>query len=148
MKSFELMKLLIPENEVKAVSDFTGLNSSILYMERRESGEDVNSTGTRNTIDRLDLFCRWNLDRKNGDVVRLLADRYLRMYEQGINGPVPVPKKKDLLLQIGVAARQCGEAISALAGRKSLKDCEVEVAQARKALEHALAMVTAMEEQE
>jgi hypothetical protein len=140
------MKLLIPENRVKSVSEFTGLNTSLLYMERRKSGNDLTDTGTRNTIDRLDLFCEWNLDR-NPDVVRIVGDRYQRMYQHHL-APIGEITVHDLLIQLGNVSRECGEAVSSLAGRKCLKDCEVEVAQARKALENALAMVTAMEEQE
>jgi hypothetical protein len=147
MDSHELMRLLIPDSKVKAVAEFTGLTQSLLYMERRESGKDLTSTGTRNTIDRLDLFCEWNLDR-NPEVVRMVADRYQRMYQHHmspIEGPVTI---YDLLVQLGNLARECGEASAALAGRKSVKECTVEVAQARKALEKALALVIAMEEEE
>jgi hypothetical protein len=145
MDSHELMKLLVPDDKVKSVSEFTGLSTSILYMERRKSGKELTDTGTRNTIDRLDLLCEFNLDR-NPEVVRLVGERYLRMYRHHI-APIGEITIHDLLVQLGRVSRECGEAISALAGRKSLKECEVEVAQARRALEDALAMVTAMEEE-
>jgi hypothetical protein len=140
------MRLLIPDAKVKDVAEFTGLTTSLLYMERRESGQDLTSTGTRNTIDRLDLFCEWILSR-NPDVVRLVGERYARMYSRHtspIEGEISV---EDILRQLGLVGRECGEAISALSGKSSIRDCEVEVAQARRALENALAMVIAMEEQ-
>ena len=146
MDSHELMKLLIPDQKVKSVSEFTGLTTSILYMERRESGKDLTQTGTRNTIDRLDLFCEWNLDR-NPEIVRIVGERYTRMFHRHttpIEGDLTV---YDLLGQLGHVSRECGEAIAALAGRQSVKQCTVEVADARKALEAALAMVIAMEEE-
>lgn len=147
MESHELMRLLVPDAHVKAVAEFTGLTSSLLYGERRRSGKDHAATGIRNTIDRLDLFCEFNLDR-NPDVVRMVGERYLRMYEHHIapiEGPVTV---YDLLAQLGSVTRECGEASAALAGRQSVKKCTVEVAQARRALEKALALVIAMEEEE
>lgn len=146
MDSHELMRLLIPDTKVKALADFTGLTSSLLYMERRASGKDLHHTGTRNTIDRLDLFCEWNLDR-NPEVVRIVGDRYSRMYQRHI---APIGQEigvYDLLAQLGHVSRECGEAVEALAGRRSVKECTVEVAQARQALEKALAMVVQMEEE-
>ena len=144
MDSHELMRLLIPDQKVKAVSEFTGLTPSLLYMERRQAGKDLTSTGTRNTIDRLDLFCEWNLDR-NPDAVRIVGERYVRMHQRHTSpvGPVGI---YDLLAQLGRVGRECGEAVSALSGRKSVKQCTVEVAQARRALETALSMVIALEE--
>lgn len=147
MDSHELMRLLIPDQNVKSVAAFTGLTTSILYMERRESGKDLTATGTRNTIDRLDLFCEWNLGR-NPDVVRIVAERYLRMYQRHISPLDGSYTVYDLIGQLGRVARECGEAVEALAGSKSLPKCEVEVNQARKALETALAMVIAMNEEQ
>lgn len=145
MESHELMRLLIPDRLVNSVAEFTGLTPSLLYMERRPSGRDLTDTGTRNTIDRLDLFCEWNLDR-NPEIVRIVGDRYLRMYRRHvapIDGPVNV---YDLLAKIACASKECGDALAALAGRTSRKNCEVEIAQARKALEDALSFLNAMEE--
>lgn len=147
MDSHELMRLLVPDNKVKQIAEFTGLTTSLLYMERRPAGKELTDTGTRNTIDRLDLFCEWNLDR-NPEVVRIVGDRYSRMYQHHVapvQGSIGV---YDLLTQLGHVARECGEATAALAGRRSVKECTVEVAQARRALEKALAMVIAMEEEE
>lgn len=147
MDSHELMRLLIPDNKVKAVSEFTGLTTSLLYMERREAGKELTHTGTRNTIDRLDLFCEWNLGR-NPDLVRMVGDRYIQMHRRHVaplTGPVTV---NDLLTKLGIAGRECGQAIAAIAGQTSLKTCTVEVAQAKTALEDALAIVTALEEQQ
>lgn len=146
MESHELMRLLIPDNAVKPVSEFTGLTTSLLYAERRPSGKDLTSTGTRNTIDRLDLFCEWNLDR-NTEAVRLVGDRYLRMYQHHVNPIEPGITIYDLMAAIANATAECGQAVAALAGQKSLKECTVEVSEARRALEKALAIVTAMEEQ-
>lgn len=146
MDSHDLMRLLIPDNKVKAVSQFTGLTPSLLYMERRESGTDLTHTGTRNTIDRLDLFCEWNLSRQP-DLVRIVGERYLQMHRRHvspINGPVSL---NDLLAALGKASGACGQAIAACAGQTSLKTCTVEVAEAKAALENALALVTALEEQ-
>lgn len=147
MDSHELMRLLIPDSKVKSVSEFTGLTTSLLYMERREAGKELRHTGTRNTIDRLDLFCEWNLSR-NPDLVRIVGERYMRMHRNHvapIDGPVTV---NDLLSKLGIVGRECGQAISAIAGQTSLKQCTLEVAQAKAALEEALALVTALEEQE
>jgi hypothetical protein len=144
MKSHELMRLLIPDSEVKETAEFTGLTPSLLYQERREAGKDLTHTGTRNTIDRLDLFCERVLD-KNPDVVRLLGERYTGMYRRHtcpIEGPVTV---SDVIRQLGIIGRECGEATAALSGAGSIKDCEVEVAQAKRALERGLEMVIAME---
>lgn len=146
MDSHELMRLLIPDNKVKAVSEFTGLTTSLLYMERREAGKELIHTGTRNTIDRLDLFCEWNLSR-NPDLVRLVGERYTRMYRNHI---APIDSEisvQDLLAQLGIVSRECGQAVAALAGQSSINRCTVEVAQAKAALEKALAYVTQMEEQ-
>ncbi len=145
MDSHELMKLLIPDQKVKSVSEFTGLTTSLLYMERRKAGSELTDTGSRNTIDRLDLFCEWNLDR-NPELVRLVGERYLRMYHRHTSPADGNVTIYDLLNQLGLVSKECGEAIAALAGRKSVKDCEVEVAEARKALESALAMVISMED--
>jgi hypothetical protein len=41
MKSHELMRLLIPDSEVKETAEFTGLNPSLLYQERRPAGKDL-----------------------------------------------------------------------------------------------------------
>lgn len=146
MDSHELMRLLIPDNKVKAVSEFTGLTPSLLYMERRKSGEDLTATGTRNTIDRLDLFCEWNLDR-NPEVVRIVGERYTRMHQRHISPINETPSIYDLLAQLGRVGRECGEAVAALSGRRSLRECTIEVAQAKKELETALAIVVAMEEE-
>lgn len=146
MDSHELMQLLIPDAKVKEVSEFTGLTTSLLYMERRSSGKKLTDTGTRNTIDRLDLFCEWILS-KNPDAVRLVGERYARMYAHHtspIEGEISI---QDLLRTLGVAGQECGQAIAALSGSSSVRQCEVEVAQARRALENALAMVIALEEQ-
>lgn len=145
MKSHELMRLLIPDSEVKETAEFTGLTPSLLYMERRKSGKDLTDTGTRNTVDRLDLFCERILDQ-NPDVVRIVGERYLRMYMRHmapIEGGVTIA---DILRYLGICSRECGEAIAKLSGAGSIKECEVEVAQARRALETALAMVIAMED--
>ena len=144
MNSHELMRLLVPDSKVKSVSEFTGLNTSLLYMERREAGKDLTSTGTRNTIDRLDLFCEFNLDR-NPDVVRIVGERYLQMYQRHV-APIGEVFVDDLLRQLGQVSKECGEAVAALAGRRSVKECQIEVAQARRALELALAMVMNLEE--
>lgn len=146
MESHELMRLLIPDNSVRSVAEFTGLTQSLLYAERRPSGKDLTATGTRNTIDRLDLFCEWNLDR-NPDVVRMVGDRFQRMYQRHVSPLEGKVSIYDLLAQLSVVTRECGEACSALAGRRSVKQCTVEVAQARRALEQALSLVIAMEEE-
>ncbi len=146
MDSHELMRLLIPDQKVQSVSKFTGLTTSLLYMERREAGKELTHTGTRNTIDRLDLFCEWNLSR-NPDLVRIVGERYMRMYRHyvaPIEGQITV---QDLLAQLGVVGRECGQAVAALAGQGSINKCTVEVAEAKAALEKALSYVTAMEEQ-
>lgn len=144
MESYELMKLLIPEKKVNDVAKFMRMNPSLLYQERRKAGTDLTDTGTRNTIDRLDLMCEWNLDR-DAELVRIVGERYLTMYQNHINPPEDNVSVDDLLRILGEASRECGEAISALAGRRSIKDCTVEVHQAKKILEKALAMVCRME---
>lgn len=145
MDSHELMRLLVPDNQVKKVAEFTGLTQSLLYMERRKAGDDHTDTGTRNTIDRLDLFCEWNLDR-NPDVVRMVGERYVQMHRRH-QAPIGEVTVNDLLSQLGVVSRECGEAIACLAGHSSIKDCTVEVAQAKAALEQALSLVQALEDQ-
>lgn len=147
MESHDLMKLLIPEGRVNEVAKFTRLNSSLLYQERRKSGNDLTDTGTRNTIDRLDLFCEWNLDR-NPKIVQMVGERYLTMYQNHIaplTGEITI---NDLLKQLGKVSRECGEAVAVIAGRQSIKNCTVEVSQAKEALEKALAMVCALENQQ
>lgn len=145
MDSHDLMRLLVPDNKVKDVAEFTGLTPSLLYMERRPSGKDLTSTGTRNTIDRLDLFCEWQLPR-NPDLVRIVGDRYTQMYHRHV-APIGEITVHDLLRQLGVVSKECGEAMAALSGQASMKECVIEVAQARKALETALQMVMALEEE-
>lgn len=145
MDSHDLMKILIPEGKVKSVSQFTRLTTSILYQERRKAGTDLNDTGTRNTIARLDLFCEWNLDR-NPQAVRMVGERYMRMYQNHVSPPCDEITVDDLLAQLGTVSKECGEAISVIAGRKEISKCTVEVAQAKEALEKALAMVAALEE--
>lgn len=140
------MRLLVPDNQVQKVADFTGLTRSLLYMERREAGSGHNHTGTRNTIDRLDLFCEWNLSR-NPDAVRIVGERYTRMYQRYI-APVGDVSPADLIAALGSASKECGEAIAACAGQTSINECTVEVAQAKASLERALAIVTALEEQQ
>lgn len=145
MKSYELMQILIPEGKVKELAKLTNLTTSLLYQERRKSGDDLNNTGTRNTIDRLDLFCKWNLAH-NPLAVRLLGERYLQMYQ---NHVAPLEKEvsvNDLLAQLGEVSRECCEAVAALAGRQNIKKCTVEVAQAKEALEIALAMVSRLDD--
>lgn len=143
MKSHELMRLLIPDSEVKETAEFTSLNPSLLYQERREAGRDLTHTGTRNTLDRLDLFCERILD-KNPDVVRLVGERYLGMYARHTI-PFENVTINDVIRQLGICGRECGEAVAACSGAGSLKDCEVEVAQAKRALETLLLMVTVLE---
>ncbi len=145
MDSHDLMKILIPEGNVKSVAEFTRLTTSILYQERRKAGNNLADTGTRNTIDRLDLFCEWNLDR-NPNVVLMVGERYLKMYQNHISPPTHEITVNDLLAQLGIVSKECGEAIAAIAGRKEIKNCTVEVSQAKEALEKALAMVTALED--
>jgi len=140
------MRLLVPDGEIKDVANYTGLSESILYQERRESGPLLHQTGTRNSIDRLDLFCEYRLSR-NPDAVRITGERYLQMYRRHIspiNGPVSV---YDLLASLAKANAECGQALSAIAGQTSLKTCTVEVTEAKTALEHALAILTTLEEQ-
>jgi len=146
MESHDLMKLLIPEKKVGEVAEFTRLNPSLLYQERRKSGSDLTDTGTRNTIDRLDLFCEWNLDR-NVEVVRIVGERYLTMYQNHL-APVGEISINDLLGQLGNVGKECGEAVAAIAGLHCLKNCTVEVTQAKEALEKALEMVKALERQQ
>ena len=145
MDSHDLMKILIPEGKVKSVAEFTRLTTSILYQERRRAGSDLNDTGTRNTIDRLDLFCEWNLDR-NPQVVQMVGERYTKMYQNHISPPCDDITINDLLAQLGKVSKECGEAVSVLAGRQQISKCTVEVSQAKTALEKALAMVVALEE--
>lgn len=144
MESHELMRLLIPERKVKGVAEFTGLNSSIIYQERRESGKELHQTGTRNTIDRLDLFCEFALGF-NPEAVRIIGERYTKMYQHFVSPPDGNITINDLLAQLGEVSRECGEAVAALAARKSINKCTVEVSQAKQALEKALAMVAALE---
>lgn len=144
MDSHDLMKILIPEKNVKSVAEFTGLNTSLLYQERRKAGESLTDTGTRNTIDRLDLFCEWNLDR-NPQVVQMVGERYLKMYQNHISPPTGEITINDLLGQLGKVSQECGEAVAALASRQKINKCCVEVAQAKEALEKALAMVAALD---
>lgn len=147
MKGFELMRLLIPKDEVKDVAAFTGLTRSLLYMERR----DKNGSGSRSTIERLDLFCEYSL-KKAPLAVRIVGERYIAMYDRHVATVVDVDShpatKADLLGQLGIVARECGQAVAALAGQSSLRECTVEVAQAKAALEKALALVTVLEEQQ
>jgi hypothetical protein len=146
MESHDLMKLLIPEKKVSEVSKFTGLTSTLLYQERRKAGDKPNETGTRNTIDRLDLFCEWNLDR-NPELVRMVGERYLKMYQNHISPPPETVTVNDLLKVLADASKECGEAISVIAQRGKIKDCEVEVGQAKRALEMALLIVSQMEKE-
>lgn len=145
MESHELMRLLIPDGNVKSVARFTGLTASLLYQERRKSGEDLTDTGTRNTLDRLDMFCESALGR-NPEVVRLVGERYIQMYVNYISPPTKTPSIDDLLVELGEVSRECGEAIAVLAARKSIKKCAVEVAEAKQSLEKALAMVAILDE--
>lgn len=145
MESHELMRLLIPEGKVKNVARFTGLTSSLLYQERRKSGHDLTDTGTRNTIDRLDLFCEFTLGR-NPEIVRIVGERYIQMYQNYISPPTNEVTVSDLLVELGEVSRECGEAIAVLASRQSIKKCSVEVAEAKQRLERALAMVARLED--
>lgn len=144
MESHDLMRLLIPEKKVKDVAQFTNLQPSLLYQERREAGKALNQTGTRNTIDRLDLFCEFALGH-NPEAVRIVGERYLSMYQNYISAPPENVTVNDLLAILGEAGRECGEAVAALANRQSISKCTVEVAQAKEALERALQIVAALE---
>lgn len=145
MDSHDLMKLLIPDGNVADIAQFTGLTTSLLYMERRKFGKELSDTGTRNTIARLDLMCEWNLDR-TPDVVRILGQRYFSMYRRHVN-PIGVEVNVDTLLtQLGKASKEFGEAIAAISSRRSLRDCQVEVADVKRELELALEMIQLMEE--
>lgn len=146
MDSYELMKLLIPENKVKDVARFTRLNPSLLYQERRKAGNDLTDTGTRNTIDRLDLFCEFNLDR-DPELVRMVGERYLRMYRNHIAPPQDNVSINDLLKALGDASRECGEAVSVIAQRQSINKCTPEVTQAKAKLELALAILSRLEKE-
>lgn len=141
MKSFELMSILIPDKKVDATAKALNISRSLIYMERRDRA----ATGTRNTIDRLDAIAQLALEF-DPVAVRLLGERYLNMFTRH-QVEMPAPTEAGLLLQIGEAVRRFGEAISALSGKRSLRTCTVEVAQAKAALEKALAYVTQMEEQ-
>lgn len=146
MESHDLMRLLIPDKKVKSVSEFTSLNTSIIYQERREAGKELNQTGTRNTIDRLDLFCEYSLGH-NPQAVRIVGERYLMMYQNYVSPPESEITVNDLLAQLGRVSKECGEAVAAIAGRQSTKHCTVEVSQAKAELEKALAMVLVLENQ-
>lgn len=141
MKSHLLMQRLIPDREVKDVAQFTNLNTSLLYQERRKSGTDLTDTGTRNTIDRLDLFCEYNL-AENPTVVRIVGERYLNMYRNHVHPILQANYTvRDLLRELGEVSRECGEAISKLSQCDDLQKCVVEVTQAKERLESALRMV-------
>jgi hypothetical protein len=122
------------------------LTSSILYQERRKAGHDLTDTGTRNTIDRLDLFCEWNLDR-DPELVKMVGERYLTMYRNHVSPPQGNPSIKDLLKVLGDASRECGEAISVISQLMSANKCTPEVAQAIVKLELALATLIQMEKE-
>lgn len=138
------MRMLIPEGAVKKYAEASGLSQSLLYQERRPSGNDFTDTGTRNTIDRLDIFTELTLSR-DPNIVRLVGERYLSKYNNFMR-PAQSFTVSDLLVQLGEVGRECGEAIQVLARRGNLKNCCVEVGQAKAALEKALAMVAALEE--
>lgn len=145
MESHKLMRLLIPDNEVKAVSEFTGLNTSILYQERREAGKKLGQTGTRNTIDRLDLFCEHRLD-SNPEVVLMVGERYTRMYANHVD---PLPENltiADFFKVLGEVGKECGDVLAVMSERKSLSECTVEVSQAKAKMEQALRVFAALEE--
>lgn len=144
MKSHDLMRLLIPDNKVKDVAQFTNLHTSLLYQERREAGKALNQTGTRNTIDRLDLFCEYALGH-NPEAVRIVGERYVSMYQNYISTPPETVTVNDLLVALGEAGRECGEATAVIASRQSISKCTIEVAQAKEALERALSIVAALE---
>jgi len=146
MESHELMRLLIPDNEIDRVASFVGLSRSLLYQERRPFREKPTDTGTRNTIERLDLLCEYALS-KNPQAVRLIGERYLSMY-RNFNAAPEVVTEADLLRVLGQAAKECGEAMFAVATRKAVKECTVEIAQAKEILEKALEMVIALSEKE
>lgn len=144
LRSDELMRMLIPDGEIEKYAKVSGLSTSLLYMERRKSGNEFNNTGTRNTIDRLDIFSELTLSR-DPNIVRLVGERYLNKYNCFMQ-PSQSYTVLDLLGQLGEVSRECGEAVSAIAKRASIKNCAVEVAQAKAALEKALAMVAALED--
>lgn len=146
MDAYKLMQLLIPDLKVNEVAQFTRLKASLLYQERRKAGKGKGDTGTRNTIDRLDLFCEFNLN-DNPDVVRMVGERYLRMYENHVD---PLPEDltlSDLFQVLGELGKECGEALAFMSQRKSLSECEVEVVQAKTKLEHAFRIFAAIERQ-
>ncbi len=147
MESHELMRHLIPDRKIKSAASFSGLNPSLIYQERREFGKGLNQTGTRNTIARLDLFCEHALGF-DPDAVRIVGERYTRMYQNFVAPPDTEVSLNDLLAQLGRVSKECGEAVNALATRQKIGKCTVEVSQAKEALEKALAMVIALEEQE
>lgn len=146
MESHELMRLLIPDNEIRRVAEFIGLSTSLLYQERRPFQDKPNDTGTRNTIERLDLLCEYALGR-NPQAVRLIGERYVSMYRRFHTSPVSVTEA-DLLRVLGQAAKECGEAMFCLSNGKSIKECTVEVGQAKEVLEKALEIVIALQEKE
>lgn len=144
MEAHKLMKLLVPESKVKDVYEFTGLKPSLLYQERRKAGKEKGNTGTRNTIDRLDLFCEFNLD-DNAEVVRMVGERYLRMYENHVN---PLPENltlADLFKVLGEVGKECGDVLGVMSERQTLENCTVEVSQAKAKLEYALRIFAALE---
>lgn len=146
MKSDQLMRLLIPDGKVKDVADATGLSQSLLYQERRPHGEGYGETGTRNTIERLDLFCELALSYAP-NAVRLIGKRFTDLYEKTIQ---PLPDKvtlNDLLNAIAKANTEAGEALAAIGQRKPLSECEIEVEQAKEALELALRLIRVLESQ-
>lgn len=133
------MRLLIPDGEVKDVAKFTGLSESLIYQERRHAGESFSDTGTRNTIDRLDLFCEHALDT-NPQAVQMLGERYINMFfnhTSPLSGDISI---RDFMRELGEVSKECGEALAALSTCESLRDCSVEVAEAKNKLEHALRM--------
>jgi hypothetical protein len=69
------------------------------------------------------------------------------MYQHHLAPPTEDITINHLLAQLGEVSKECGEAISVIAGRQNINKCTVEVSQAKAALEKALAMVIALENQ-
>lgn len=139
------MRLLIPDGKIETAARASGLSTSLIYQERRPHGDELNKTGTRNTIDRLDIFCDLALSW-NKEAVALVAERYAAKHQNAIVAPENVTVAT-LLDVLGKVSKETGEAIAALASRQSINRCAVEVAQAKEIFELALRIVAALETQ-
>jgi len=145
MDADALMRLLVPDGQVKEVAAALDLSPSLIYQERRPFGKSLTKTGTRNAIARLDIIAELALSH-TPHAVRLLSERYLSIYtgSQVFNVPEHKGTREELLKALSQTQLAVGEGISAMINEADADDCAMKVEHATLTMQRALKIVEVM----